>query len=96
MSKLKSVDTIGDLDAQIAKLKKRRDRLADTIKDYRGVGHYEGDLYEASVYEADSTKLKVEKLKRFFGADWHKYLRKEKMTCLRVTKKGQKRRKAKE
>jgi hypothetical protein len=93
MTKLKSIDTIGDLDAQIAKLQKRRDKLADTIKDYRGVGHYEGDLYEASVYEADSTKILVEKLKKFFGASWHKYLRKTKMTCLRVKKKGKQRRK---
>jgi hypothetical protein len=95
VARLKTVDTIGDLDLQIAKLLKRRNKLADNIKDYRGVGHYEGDLYEASVYEADSTKIKVEKLKKFFGADWHKYLRKGKMTCLRVQKIS-KRRKAKE
>lgn len=94
MSKLKTVDTIGALDAEINKLLKKRNKLAEHIKDYRGVGHYEGDAYEASVYEADCTKLKVEKLKKFFGADWHKYLRKSTMTCIRVTKKGKQRRKA--
>lgn len=94
MAKLKSVDTIGELDAEIAKLLKKRNKLAEHIKDYRGVGHYEGALYEASVYEADSTKIKVEKLKKFFGADWHKYLRKSKMTCIRVTKIGKRRKTA--
>jgi chorismate mutase len=96
MAKLKTIDTIGELDRQINKLLKKRNKLADHVKDYRGVGHYEGNVYEASVYEADSTKLKIEKLKRFFGADWHKFLRKSKMTCLRVQKIGAKRHKVKE
>jgi hypothetical protein len=95
MAKLKTIDTIGDLNEQIAKLVKKRDRLAATIKDYRGVGTYEGDLYEASVYEQDSTKPNIPKLKKFFGANWHKYLKKHTMVCLRVQKKG-KRRKAQE
>lgn len=88
MAKLKMIDQIGDLDAQIAKLQKKRDKLADRLKDYRGVGDYEGDLYEASVYEATSTKPNIPKLKKFFGADWHRYLNKKTMTCLRVSKKG--------
>jgi hypothetical protein len=96
MATLKTIDTIGEIDEQIAALKKKRDKLADRLKDYRGVGSYEGDLYEASVYEADSTKPNIPKLKKHFGANWHKYLVKKTMVCLRVQKKSKRRRKAKE
>lgn len=96
MAMLKTIDTIGELDAEIAKLKKKRDKLADRIKAYRGVGAYEGDLYEASVYEADTTKPNIAKLKKHFKEDWYKYLVKGTMTCLRVQKKGKRGRKAKE
>lgn len=96
MAKLRTIDTIGDLDAQIAKLKKKRDKLAERIKDYRGVGSYEGDLYEGVVYEADTTKPNIEKLKKHFKSDWHKYLVKGTMTCLRVQRKGKRSRKAAE
>lgn len=96
MATLKTIDIIGELDEQIAALKKKRDKLADRIKDYRGVGSYEGDLYEASVYESDTTKPNIPKLKKHFGANWYKYLVKGTMVCLRVQKKGKRSRKAKE
>lgn len=96
MAMLKTIDAIGELNAQIDALKKKRDKLAERLKSYRGVGNYEGDLYEASVYEADTTKPNIPKLKKHFGANWHKYLVKGTMVCLRVQKKGKRSRKAKE
>lgn len=94
MAKLKAIDTIGELDAQIAALEKKKAKLVQRIKDYRGVGTYQGDLYEATVYEATSTKPNIPKLQKKLGADWHKFLTKKTMVCLRVTKQGKKPKKA--
>lgn len=87
MAKLKMIDRIGSMEAEIARLQKKVDKLRDRVKDYRGVGEYEGDEYVGSVYEQDSTHPNTKKLKKHFGADWHKYLVKKTMTCLKVRRK---------
>lgn len=94
MATLKTIDVIGDLNAEIEALKKKRDKLAERLKSYRGVGSYEGDRYEASVYESDTTKPNIAKLKKHFGANWHKYLVKGTMVCLRVQSKTKSKRKS--
>ena len=88
MAKLASIDTIGLLNEEIAKLEKHKARLCSRIKDYRGVGTYEGKDFVGVVYEADSVKPNFEKLKKKLGADWRKYITVSTMTCLRVEKKG--------
>lgn len=95
-AKLKAIDTIGELNAQIEKLCKRRDRLCQSIKDYRGVGQYEGAKYIGTCYESVSVVPNIPKLKRKFGANWRKFVREVPYIALRVEAKVKKPRKRKE
>ena len=50
------VDRIGALKAQIAPLEKQLKKLQDELK-ARGAGRYEGELYDASVYNVERSTL---------------------------------------
>ena len=50
------VDRIGALKAQIAPLEKQLKKLQDELK-ARGAGRYEGELFDASVYNVERSTL---------------------------------------
>jgi hypothetical protein len=91
MATLKIVDVIGDIEAQIAKLQKRADKLRANLKDYRGVGTYEGETYVGVVYDSTHTAWDLEKVKKLIKKSGKKeadFKRQTSQVCLRVEKKG--------
>lgn len=53
------VDRIGALKAQIAPLEKQLKKLQDELK-ARGLGRYEGELYDATVFATSRDKLDMD------------------------------------
>lgn len=90
MAKLKAIDTIGKLNAEIAKLVAQRDKLVDRVKDYRGVGEYEGEEYIGTVYESESCTPNVAKLKKLLGDRWRKYVVVKPYIALKVESRAKK------
>lgn len=93
-ARLRSIDTMGDLKSQIDKLMKRYKKMCDHLKDYRGVGQYEGLEYVGVCYESESCVPNVPKLKKKFGADWRKYVTVTPYTAVRIERKGARKRSA--
>jgi hypothetical protein len=85
--RLKTIDTIGELDMQIGKLQVKRDRLAKHVKSF-GVGKYDGGAYQGSVFEREQRVINLPKLKRKLGAEFAKFVQTQTLTCLRVTRIG--------
>lgn len=94
-AKLKSIDTMGQLKTQIDKLMKKYKRMCDHLKDYRGVGQYEGLEFVGVCYESESCVPDVAKLKRKFGADWRKFVKVTPYTAVRIERKGARKKSAK-
>jgi hypothetical protein len=88
MAMLKAIDKIGQLNDEIARLEAEKKKLCDRVKDYRGVGTYEGEEYIGTVYESEHVSPDVEKLKRHFKSSWYKYLKTTSSIGLRVESKA--------
>lgn len=88
-SKLKMIDTLGALKAEIKKLEAKAAKIEANLKYTRGVGEYEGDLYQASVYEGTQCSLNNEKIKKLLGAKYGKYQTRSNFTAVRCTPKKQ-------
>ena len=86
-----SVDTLGDLLAQIADLTKQADAIKDAIKDNASAGGdkvVEGDLFKATYIESNRSVFDKDAFIKEFGADaYAKFTKVSAVFSVKVTSK---------
>ncbi len=66
-SNLTLADQLGNLQAEIEAMQKQERELKDSLID-EGLGTYEGDLYDATVYESDRKTVAWKRVAEKLGA----------------------------
>lgn len=66
-SNMTTVDQLGTVQAEIAELKARETELKDELK-AEGVGTYEGDLFDATVYDSERKTTAWKRIAEKLGA----------------------------
>jgi hypothetical protein len=66
-SNLTTIDQLGNLQAEIAALQTQEKSLKDDIK-AEGVGTFEGDLYDATVFDSERKTVAWQKIAKKLGA----------------------------